>query len=127
MRFRVGDRVVDTEADDAPELIVVDSDRGRADEVTIDETDETIAARNPNAEPSETVVRCVHVDWLERHVGDRWKGWRGPGFSEELEDFTREWRLSPRYYDFPSSRLALRDGATSSGEGEQSSMDEWLG
>lgn len=118
--FRAGERVSDrTDADVL--LVVIDPDRGRAAEVDVPARDATVAELNPSFSSTDRVVSCVHVDWLQRNVGDRWEAWPRAEFVDRLASFTAEWRLQIRSYDYPERRLQ-RLAPEESG---QSTIDDW--
>lgn len=128
-QFAVGDSVIDTKGEDTPELIVIDPDRGIAGEVVVAERDATVAELNEGVSPTEPVVECLHVDWLNRHVGSAWETWQRESFNESLDAYTREWRLTPKFYDYPVSRLrpVSSDAATDTTQSTgQSSMTDWV-
>ena len=126
--FSVGDSVTDTMAEEETELIVIDPNRGRAGDVIVEQREATVAELNEGVAPDEPVISCLHVDWLDRHVGADWKEWPRSSFNERLDSYAREWRLSPKLYDYPASRLELvpsettDSGMPSSG---QTSMTDW--
>lgn len=132
-RFSVGERVLDTEADERTTMIVLDPDRGIAADVPITDRDATVADLNPEYPPTDRVVECIHEEWLDRNAGSVWRSWPREAFPERLGEFSREWRLTPRRYDYPESRLDPIDGTDDSSTERdpppigQTSMDQWLG
>lgn len=128
-RFDVGEAVLDREDDEPDTMIVLDPERGRADEVYIDALDATVAAVNPDHPPADRVVSCVPTTWLDQHAGGRWTDWAGPSFPRKLRAFVDEWRIPLRAYDYPESRLESVDAqgeGRSPEESTQTSMAEWL-
>ena len=118
--FRVGARVVDRTDTDV-RLVVLEPDRGQADDVEVAARETTVAALNPEFPANDRVVGCVHVDWLERNAGDRWRAWDRDEFVDRLEAFAAEWRLQIPTYDYPESRLRR----LSSERPGQSTIDDW--
>ena len=134
-RFSVGQHVADREADEETLLIVIDPDRGNAHDIYIENAEATVAELNPTYDPTERVVECIHVEWLEHHVGSVWQQWEQSAFSEQLRKFTSNWRLSSRTYDYPEGRLrAAEDADTNHVTGApgdssrtgQTSVEDWL-
>lgn len=126
--FSIGDLVADRDAADGPHMVVLDPDRGQADAVYIPALGATVAAVNPEHPADAPVVECVHVEWLDRHAGDRWEEWRGPSFADRLQSYVRQWRIPLTTYDYPADRLELVDPATTGERSAgQSSIDEWGG
>lgn len=134
-RFAVGDEVIDSDADEPGEMIVLDPDRGRADETYIEALEATVADVNPDYPPDDRVVECIHEEWLVHNAGKVWQGWPRDEFPQRLREYAREWSLTPRTYDYPEDRLELVEPAepepapqlADEGEHTQSSMDQWLG
>lgn len=132
-RFSIGERVVDEDVDEPTAMIVLDPDRGLASEIAIEKRESTVAELNPNYPPTDRVVECVHEEWLERHAGSVWREWRGPSFPTQLTEFAHQWRLKPRTYDYPESRLRSTETDDEEEEddgpaavGGQTSMEQWL-
>lgn len=130
-RFNVGDRVIDTDAEDETTLIVLNPDRGQASTVRISALDTTVAAVNPEYSPQDRVVECIHETWLERHASRQWMQWPDEAFPERLHEFASKWRLQVQTYDFPEGRLepVSEPKTDSNREGKppgQSSMDDWF-
>lgn len=108
--FDAGDRVVDTH-DPADPAVVIDPAVGRADVVTVDGTDTTVATfpGNDLYPPDDVVVRVVYEAWLDHHA----PGWRDQPavvLAEWLDDYCRDWSITPQVYDYPASRLATAGG-----------------
>lgn len=127
-RFDIGDLVADRDAEEGSCLVVLDPDRGQADAVYIPALEATVADVNPAYPPDAPVIGCVHVEWLDRHAGARWRRWRGPSFPDRLHAYVREWRIPLTTYDYPADRLEVLDPVRSeSRTAGQSSIDEWVG
>ncbi len=125
-RFRVGQRVRDRRPEEEVELVVLDPDRGDAAEVEIESLDATVADVNEEYPPDDRVVECVHVEWLDRHVGE-WEEWEANIFPERLAAYAEEWSLPLRTYYYPEDRLeSVGDPPTEPTSG-QSSIDDWSG
>lgn len=132
-RFEVGEEVLDREDDEPDTMIVLDPERGRAEEVYIDALDATVADVNPDHPRADRVVSCVPTTWLEHHAGQQWTDWDRTSFPAKLRAFVDEWRIPLRAYDYPESRLEPVDAhsgrspeARSPEESTQTSMAEWL-
>ncbi len=129
VEYGIGDRVTDIEAEEADQLVVLDPNRGPAATVEIPALDATVAAVNPSYSADDPVVRCIHVTWLDRNVGDRWRTWQRTEIPHRLRNFAAEWSLNPKTYDYPQSRLqAVEEPDTEPGgrESPQTRMDEWM-
>lgn len=123
-RFRAGQRVGDRRAEEDVELVVLDPDRGDAAEVEIESLDETVADVNAEYPPDDRVVECVHVEWLDRHVGE-WEQWEANTFPERLAAYAEEWSLPLRTYYYPESRLDSVGNPMAERASGQSSIDDW--
>lgn len=128
-RFGVGEKVVDADADEPGVMIVLDPDRSRADKVTIDALEATVAEVNSSYPADDRVVECIHEEWLERNAGKQWPNWPRSEFPQHLWTYAREWSLSPRTYDYPESRLEpveASEPSSEDGETTQASVEDWL-
>lgn len=123
MDVQVGDVVLDQERDDETRMVVLCPDRGTADDVYIAALESSVAAVNDTYPSDDVVVECVHEEWLDRHVGDRWETWNTESFRETLEAFVSEWGIPLPTYDYPVSRLeSIEERSSPAG---QSSLDNW--
>lgn len=122
--FRVGDRVVDvTEIparsaavsveDSPPFAVVIAVSTERAEDVLVRE-EKTVADFNPEIAGVEDdpVITVAFIDGnfgLKANLGDRWNDGPPDKIAERIDQFRREWKVSPRTYDYPASRLIRLD------------------
>ena len=105
-QFAPGQRVLDEQNPESP-AIVLHPDVGRADRHIIDGFDGTVADFGTNADyPSDDrVVRVVFVDWLNAYAPG-WRKWDSSRLPRALRNYSREFGVSVKSYDYPESRLS---------------------
>jgi len=97
-----GDRVRDDDADDAREVIVVETHPDtNADEWFIEELGATVAGVNPVFDPNSPVVEAVYAE----DISETLDGWRSV---EDLRDAVSFGALQS--YTFPADRLSTLPG-----------------
>lgn len=128
--FQVGDIVIDQEGDEETRLVVLEVNCGDAVDVYIESLDATVAEVNENYPPNDSVTMCVHVEWLDRHIGSDWEQWDADSFVANLDAFLETWSIPRQTYAYPESRLATPPGDSFSPEGPsvmdgQASLGDW--
>ena len=96
------DQIGDSEGDAEP-LIPIEKRPAAAGEWEISALGETVAACT-GCDPDESVYACIFVDELTRFVPE-WKLLSPADIVDAIESYTAQWKVTPRMYDYPESRL----------------------
>jgi len=105
-RFAVGDRVADRDGDGTSAARVLDPDVGRADQVELGNTGQSVSDENERYPPDDRVVR-VAFDSDLRILPDDWND----SIDQQVKKYAANWDVSIRTYNYPESRLALMDNS----------------
>lgn len=97
--FKVGDSVVDRD-DDASVARVLDPDVGRADQVVVSGSGETVDELNQEYPATDRVVKVAFESDLQV-LPDYESG----TIAEQVSRFASEWGVEIRTYSYPESRL----------------------
>ncbi|EMA24891.1 hypothetical protein [Haloarcula marismortui] len=99
-RFAVGDRVADRDGDGTSAARVLDPDVGRADQVELGNTGQSVSDKNEQYPPDDRVVRVAFDSDLQVLPEDK-----NGSIAERVEEFAANWGVNIRTYDYPESRL----------------------
>jgi hypothetical protein len=110
-QFAVGERVVDTTAENGEDEIevmrVLDPDAGTAGEVKVGETGVTVSEYegNEDVDRDDRVVECVYEGYLDGNVSG-WEDAPASELPEFLAEFAEEWKIPIRSYSYPEKHLS---------------------